>query len=646
VSVPGADIPVLDVGDRTCKVKDDVMKICSQCASPHAERTEHCETCGTTLSAASLVENSPPTHTVDPNDVDLVGHVLDGKYLVDAELAASAKVMVYRASRVGVGDTVILKILRGRWGVLDPAAVERFRREVRGVASLEHPSVAVMYDSGFSADGLLYTVSEMVDGASLRAMLDDGALAPRDTLDVLRQVASALDAAHRVDLIHRNLKPDNVFVSRKGGRLSVKVLDFGLTTIRSVAQIAKGFGSAGRAGGDSAYLAPEQTLGDEPDARSDVYALGLIAYEMLCAADSPTPASSQESGAALSPAVSDVLRRAASAQRAERPPTAGAFVHLLESAMRAAPTAPTAPTPEVLVPPPSPPAPSSSHFRLATALVAAALVVMVCGVSVAALAFRYVGSDAKRAILAEVSRGNLARATGSSAYDLFQSFKDGSLSAGEKAEIAGAAAVALERRGDDILGRLKENSRESEDDWEESIRIYGWLNELSPSARYEARGHFAEGRLAFMRRDYGSAATHFQRAVELEPTWAVALNGLGRTKARLGDRAAAIECYKRASEAEPGWIYPWLNLAVASVGAKDYATAEVALRRGLDIYPGRATTRFALGRTLERAGRACEALAEYRIALERAGDGKERPVFDTATLERRVEKLAASAHCS
>jgi tetratricopeptide (TPR) repeat protein len=319
-----------------------------------------------------------------------------------------------------------------------------------------------------------------------------------------------------------------------------------------------------------------------------------------------------------------------------------AFVFLLEAALQGTPAEPaTEPAP---VPTP-PEQTSNTRFRIATAALAAAAVVVVCCISAVALAFHYAGSDAKRAILAEVQRGNLARATGGSAYDLFQSSKNSGLSASEKAEIAATAAAALEKRGETILARLKENSRESEDDWEESVRIYGWLNELRPSAPYQARLSFAEGRLSFMRRDYKAAAAHFQSAVDAEPSWALALNGLGRTRARLGDRSAAIECYRRASEAEPGWLYPWLNLAVASIGAKDYSTAETALRRGLAIYPQRATTRFALGRTLERTGRACEAMSEYRIALERAGEG-ERPVFNPEALQRKIEQLAASAQCS
>jgi tetratricopeptide (TPR) repeat protein len=576
------------------------------------------------------------------DEVDLVGQIVDGKYRVEATHASTPRVMVYQASRLGVGGAVVLKVLRGRWVVVDPGIVERFRREVQAIAHLQHPNVAAMYDSGFSADGLLYTVSEMIEGQSVRARIDGHGTVPvADAVEIARQVASALDEAHRCNVIHRNLKPENVFVDGSGDGLRVKVVDFGLATLRNVALAVKG-SAANRAGGaDSAYLPPELAWGEEPDARSDVYGLGLLVHEMLTGA--PLGAAKT---VPLRPAVEKLLRRALEPKRADRPPTTGAFAHLLESAVNDTTVEPVA-EPQAVAQPVLPMFTTTAgpRLRIAPMFVAAVAVIVMFGLSAAALAFHLVGSKTKQAILAEIRRGNLAKATGGSAYDLFLSSKDRDLSAGEKAEIAATAAAALEQRGEQILDRLKTNSRESEDDWEEAVRVYTWLNELQPGAQHEARIRFAEGRLNFMRREYESAATNFQAAVDAEPAWALALNGLGRTKARLGDVSGAIACYRRATESEPAWIYPWLNLAVASIGARDYATAEVALRHGLEIYPARSTTRFALGRTLERTGRACEAMAEYRIALEHSGEG-ERPVFNPEALQRKIERLAASAHCS
>jgi tetratricopeptide (TPR) repeat protein len=615
---------------------------CSRCGSPHAETTEFCTTCGTTLVAPPASDDATPASANTFDEVDLVGQIVDGKYLVEATLASTSRVMVYRASRLGVGGDVLLKVLRGRWVVVDPGIVERFRREVQAIAHLQHPNVAAMHDSGFSADGLLYTVSEMIEGQSIRARIDgSGSVPAADAVEITRQVASALDEAHRCNIIHRNLKPENVFVDGSGADLRVKVVDFGLATLRNVALAVKG-SSASRAGGtDAAYLPPELSWGEEPDARSDVYGLGLLAHEMLTGvplgAAKVTP---------LKASVEAVLRRALEPKRADRPPSTGAFAHLLAAAVDEKQS-----EPEVEVQTATQPVlpmfttTASPRLRIAPMFVAAVAIIVMFGLSVGALAFHFAGSKTKQLILAEINRGNLAKATGASAYDLFQKSKDGDLSAAEKAEIAATAAAALEKRGEQILDRLKTNSRESEDDWEEAVRVYGWLNEMRPDAKFEARIRFAEARLNFMRREYDLAAVNFQRSVDAEPTWALALNGLGRTKARLGDVGGAIACYRRATESDPAWIYPWLNLAVASIGAKDYTTAEVALRHGLEIYPARSTTRFALGRTLERTGRACEAMAEYRIALEHSKEG-ERPIFNPEALQKKIERLAASAHCS
>ena len=220
----------------------------------------------------------------DSPATQLVDHVVDGRYRVLHHLADGGMASVYVALDDRLDRRVALNVMRADLA-RDAAFVERFRQEARSAARLIHPNVVGVYDQGRDGD-LVFLAMEYVEGTTLRARLDSGPLSPREALDILQAVLGALAAAHRAGIIHRDMKPENVLLADDG---TVKVADFGLARAVSTAtSSALGVSMLGTV----SYLAPEQVERGIADARSDVYAVGLLLYEMLTGAravDGDTP---------------------------------------------------------------------------------------------------------------------------------------------------------------------------------------------------------------------------------------------------------------------------------------------------------------------------------------------------------------------
>ncbi|MEU5216153.1 Stk1 family PASTA domain-containing Ser/Thr kinase [Streptomyces sp. NPDC020807] len=214
----------------------------------------------------------------------LVGRLLDGRYRVDARIAVGGMATVYRAVDTRLDRVLALKVMHPALAT-DAAFVERFIREAKSVARLAHPNVVGVFDQG--AEGAyVYLAMEYVAGCTLRDVLRErGALAPRAALDILEPVLAALGAAHRAGFVHRDMKPENVLIGDDG---RVKVADFGL-----VRAVGSATATTGSVLGTVSYLAPEQIEHGTADTRADVYACGVVLYEMLTGAkphDGDTPA--------------------------------------------------------------------------------------------------------------------------------------------------------------------------------------------------------------------------------------------------------------------------------------------------------------------------------------------------------------------
>jgi serine/threonine protein kinase, bacterial len=203
----------------------------------------------------------------------LEGAMLDGRYRVLAKIAAGGTSTVYRGLDVRLDRPVALKVMDSRYAG-DDQFLTRFQLEARTVARLKDPGLVAVYDQGF--DGRHpYLVMELVEGGTLRELLAErGPMPPHAVAAVLRPVLGGLAAAHRAGLVHRDVKPENILISDDG---EVKIVDFGL--VRAVAAAA--ITSASVILGTAAYLSPEQVRDGNASPRSDVYAVGILSYELL-----------------------------------------------------------------------------------------------------------------------------------------------------------------------------------------------------------------------------------------------------------------------------------------------------------------------------------------------------------------------------
>jgi eukaryotic-like serine/threonine-protein kinase len=222
-----------------------------------------------------------------------------GPYEIVSLLGRGGMGEVYRAKDTRLGRDVALKVLRSEISA-DPDRRARFEREGKTVAALSHPNIVSLFEVG-STDGLAYTVSELVDGDSLRKLMGQGPLPVRQVVELATQLADGMAAAHSAGIVHRDLKPENVMVTRDG---RVKILDFGLARVLpgaagsgsgsgSGAETMTALGTAlssssteymtksGVVLGTAAYMSPEQARGQESNYRSDQFSFGLMVYEML-----------------------------------------------------------------------------------------------------------------------------------------------------------------------------------------------------------------------------------------------------------------------------------------------------------------------------------------------------------------------------
>ena len=218
------------------------------------------------------------------HEMDLQPGTRVGPYEIVAPLGAGGMGEVYRASDARLGREVALKVLPAVFAS-DPDRHRRFKQEAQATGRLNHPNLLAVFDVG-EHDGQPYLIAELLEGESLRQALDRGALPLRTALEYAQQIAAGLAAAHGRDVVHRDLKPANLFVTSEG---RVKILDFGLAKV-SPAEARRDLAEASTAGvatgpgmmmGSVGYMSPEQLRGLPADARADIFAFGVVLFEML-----------------------------------------------------------------------------------------------------------------------------------------------------------------------------------------------------------------------------------------------------------------------------------------------------------------------------------------------------------------------------
>ena len=261
------------------------MKTCPTCGREYAETTTLCPADGAVLKRAG-------------NEDRLIGQVLAGKYRIDDKIDEGGMGCVYRATHVLMEKVVAVKVLHPALAA-DDKIVARFTREAKAASRIYHPHAISVTDFGEAENGIVYLVMEYLRGRTLKDIVRSGGpLSLERTVEIVRQVAGALEAAHNEGVVHRDLKSDNIMLEEHTGGDWAKVLDFGIAKIqqteRSVHETDPGLTAPNLIIGTPQYMSPEQcSQASAIDARSDVYSFGVILYEMLAghvpfSGDSPT----------------------------------------------------------------------------------------------------------------------------------------------------------------------------------------------------------------------------------------------------------------------------------------------------------------------------------------------------------------------
>jgi len=249
------------------------LKVCQKCYTEVEDHTRFCPNCGTQVIDETQAEDG------------MVGRTLAGKFLLKVEIGAGAMGKIYKAEQINLGRDACIKILHPHL-MGDPTLSKRFHREARAASRLKHPNCINVIDFGITEDdNVHYIAMDFLDGRDLAHVIrDEFPIDPLRIVHLCGQICAALDEAHAAGVIHRDLKPENVFVEdRRHAKDYVTVLDFGIAKIKDRDGSApETFATmAGVVCGTPEYMSPEQARGDTLDARSDLYALGVILFHMI-----------------------------------------------------------------------------------------------------------------------------------------------------------------------------------------------------------------------------------------------------------------------------------------------------------------------------------------------------------------------------
>src|SRR5882724_5191979 len=244
------------------------MKTCPKCGIEYPDTITLCPADGIAL---------------ETTGDSLLGQILAGKYRVDERLSEGGMGTVYRGTHVLMDKTVAVKVLRPALAA-DEKIVARFSREARAASKISHPHALSVTDFGEAENGVVFLVMEYLSGQTLKQLIrQEGPMPLPRTVEILRQVGGALDAAHAEGVVHRDLKSDNIMLLSSSGTDYAKVLDFGIAKIKEPeGEYNPGLTAPDLVIGTPQYMSPEQcSQAADIDSRSDIYSVGVILYEML-----------------------------------------------------------------------------------------------------------------------------------------------------------------------------------------------------------------------------------------------------------------------------------------------------------------------------------------------------------------------------
>ena len=312
--------------------------LCPDCGKKARTASSRCDRCGTWLIALDL-----PGQERDP----FIGKSIDNRFIITELIARGGMGAVYKAYQASIDRHIVVKVMQPRL-VQRQDAIQRFFREAKAASRLNHHNIVQIYDFGQAEDGLLYMMMEYLDGTLLYELMSWGPISPARTINILAQVCDALTVAHENGVIHRDLKPENIFLlDRAGATDFVKVFDFGIAKMASTpTDPGQEIASDPSIFGTPHYMSPEQALAQPVDLRTDLYALGIILFEMLSGAhpfdsddpitllrqhlsDALPPLTTSCPDFVLPPEIDDVFARLVAKNAGQRPASARATKDLL-----------------------------------------------------------------------------------------------------------------------------------------------------------------------------------------------------------------------------------------------------------------------------------------------------------------------------
>ncbi len=320
--------------------------ICPECNAVNDDQAEACFTCGRSLTSAGDVQVAAPAARPAPATA-AKGSLIASRYEVLRPLGKGGMGMVYQAHDRMLDETVAIKVLRSEF-VDTPEMAQRFRSEIKLARRVTHRNVCRIHEYGEDQNGLRYISMEYVEGADLRELARErgGFIPAAEAFELAAQAADGLQAIHEVGIIHRDLKTTNIMRDARG---VVRLMDFGIAKVETDHATSAGLTTAGQVMGTPEYTSPEQCTGAKLDARSDIYALGIVVYEMFTGTvpfrgdtpvatlfrhmQEPVPFDSAPAARIPRPAV-PVLGRALAKERADRFQSAAEMAEALRRAQQ------------------------------------------------------------------------------------------------------------------------------------------------------------------------------------------------------------------------------------------------------------------------------------------------------------------------
>jgi len=546
----------------------------------------------------------------------------------------------------------------------DESTVARFLTEARTAASLQHPNIIAIYEAG-EDKGLYYFAMEFVEGKDLATIIRErGRLSLEEALPILEQIAMALDYAHQRGIIHRDIKASNIMVTKEG---LVKVTDFGIARVLG----GERFTQTGVLVGTPEYMAPELWEGREASKASDIYAFGVLTYEMLTGEvpfTGTTPMAigykhvhEEVSVGKLRGLIGDDALEALKISLAKLPErrfqSAIAFVRALKEQasdlIQAAKLTPVATTDQsvstvsvgsttsISLPTPTTTTVPVKRPRwlvwVAGFLFVLGLVVIILGGQVN----RFLNERRlEQEIYKALEERRLISPPNDNALELYRrlrrEFPDTATFQRVKAKVLSVLRGEINRGFDEFY----RTSREDSQMWQEMKKLCDWALDIAPYDNWlKGRQRYCYGRLEFLAKRYDNAISAYKEAIQNDPNWALPYNSIGVVYIKQKNWAKVVEWCSQAKKYDSEWVFPYLNIGWAFYNLKRYDEAEQEFQRAIELDSDRPTPYCRLSCLYEKRGWLLDALEAAQKAMEVAKQNPNRWSEQIKDLQKRLERL-------